>query len=175
MGKPRIRGQHTKIFVEDGSHNRILVGEVNKFSAKDLGELKKSRAIGEAGITATKTFEGYDLSFEGGKVDWNLARLNHIQNLSIYSGDRSPYFVVVTKFTYFKSSAVDTYTYPECTFHGYNIDVDANDELGEKWEGFCGEPANRASFNETATDDATISAKITALIEYARGLDTDVT
>ncbi len=137
MGKPRVRGSHAKIFVQDQAGANIQVGEINKFSVKELGELKKSRAIGEHEITSTKTFEGYDLSFEGGKVDWKLAALLHQQDNVILENKRTPYFKVIQTITYYQQGS-ETFTYPEVTIHGYNMDIDANDEITEKFEGFCG-------------------------------------
>lgn len=171
MGRPRIRGQHVKLSIQDKSGKSIDVGEISKCSIKELGELKKSRSIGEAGVTSTKTFEGYDLSFEGGKVDWRLAQMLHKQDDEIYSGERSPYFKVEQVFTYY-DGGVDTYLYPEVTIHGYSLDIDANDELTEKFEGFCGEKrtykANTLGAAATATS---ITSTIADLITYAKGQD----
>lgn len=145
MGKPRVRGSHAKIYVTDQKGNQIEVGEVNKFSVKELGELKKSRAIGEHEITSTKTFEGYDLSFEGGKVDWKLAHLLHSQDLEIISNQRTPYFKVEQRITYFGNEQNETFIYPQVTIYGYNMDIDANDEITEKFEGFCGARRDHAN------------------------------
>jgi hypothetical protein len=137
MGKPRLRGSHAIISVGDTE-----VGEITKFSVKELGEIKKSRAIGDPGVTANKTFEGYDLSFEGGKVDWKLAALLHVQDEKIYgkvgSGSRAPLFKVTQKIHYYGASQPETYTYNDVVIYGYNLDIDANDEMMEKFEGFCG-------------------------------------
>jgi hypothetical protein len=160
MGKPRVRGSHAKIFVQDQAGSNIQVGEINKFSVKELGELKKSRAIGEHEITSTKTFEGYDLSFEGGKVDWKLAALLHQQDNVILENRRTPYFKVVQTIEYYKQGT-ETFTYPEVTIHGYNMDIDANDEITEKFEGFCGKKREHTKPVELLPD---ITAIITATI-----------
>ena len=136
MGKPRLRGSHAVIKVSNQE-----VGEVSKFSVKELGELKKSRAIGDPGVTANKTFEGYDLSFEGGKVDWKLAALLHAQDKEIYGkvgqGSIATPFEVTQTITYY-GGATETFTYKDVVIYGYNLDIDANDEMMEKFEGFCG-------------------------------------
>lgn len=168
MGKPRVRGNHAKIVVMDSTGNEIEVGEVSKFSVKELGEVKKSRAIGQNSITSNKTFEGYDLSFEGGKVDWNMAQLLHRQDELIYTGRRSPSFSV-KQIVYFFDGSIEEYTYSDVTVYGYNLDVDANDELMEKFEGFCGKlrtssPTGAASTNKTANDgfvDAMLTKALT--------------
>lgn len=165
MGKPRVRGSNAVISVKDQNGNRIDIGEVSKFSVKELGELKKSRAIGEHSVTSTKTFEGYDLSFEGGKVDWKLAQLLHKADDRIYTfSDRSPYFQVTQTIKYF-NGITETYTYNDVTIYGYNMDIDANDEIMEKFEGFCG--TIRVLTPVDTKLDSEHSKKISALINTA--------
>jgi hypothetical protein len=163
MGKPRVRGSHAVIRVNDQSGNMIDIGEVNKFSVKELGELKKSRAIGEHAVTSTKTFEGYDLSFEGGKVDWHLAQLLHKADDQIYTNNaRTPYFQVTQKIYYY-NGITEVYTYNDVTIHGYNMDIDANDEITEKFEGFCGTLRTLSKPVDSA-EESKINDKIKALI-----------
>jgi hypothetical protein len=162
MGKPRIRGNQAKILVRNSSGQDVQVGEISKFSVKELGEIKKSRSIGQKSITANKTFEGYDLSFEGGKVDWNLAQILHKQDEKIYDGGRSPYFTVLQEIVYYDNSR-ETFSFDDVTIYGYSLDIDANDELMEKFEGFCGtlkvvqtvgnNIANSMEKNQTFVDD----------------------
>lgn len=166
MGKPRIRGSHATIKVGDTD-----VGEISKFSVKELGEIKKSRAIGDPGVTANKTFEGYDLSFEGGKVDWNLASLLHQQDLKIYGGigkgEISVPFKVIQTITYY-GGATETFTYSDVVIYGYNLDIDANDEMTEKFEGFCGtirqvtSPADKEEDKKKSDVEKLIDAKLKA-------------
>jgi len=163
MGKPRVRGSHAKIFIKNGTE-KLAIGEVNKFSVKELGELKKSRAIGEHTVTSIKTFEGYDLSFEGGKVDWELARLLHAQDYNIVRNKRTPYFQVEQTISYFTGEP-ETYTYDEVTIYGYNMDIDANDEITEKFEGFCGVPRTLTGFQETEPSGKTIEGLITEALK----------
>lgn len=169
MGKPRIRGSHAKILVHDQDGKPLEVGEISKFSVKELGELKKSRAIGEHEITSTKTFEGYDLSFEGGKVDWQLAQLLHEQDVNIVTNNRTPYFQVVQTITYYGTDKTETYTFPQVTIHGYSLDIDANDEMTEKFEGFCGKRKDVTPV--TGGGQAEVQKKITAMIEKALTFD----
>jgi len=170
MGKPRVRGSHAVInIIPAGGTEPRAVGEISKFSVKELGEVKKSRSMGEQQVTANKTFEGYDLSFEGGKVDWELAQLLHAQDAAIVAGKRAPYFQVKQVITYFGDKK-EEFTYDDVILFGYNLDMDANDEMSEKFEGFCGtlrqKPAS--SQNETVEASATSSAtSITAAITQA--------
>lgn len=138
MGKPRVRGSHAEIFViAEDTKETVKVGEISKFSVKELGEIKKSRTMGDQEVTANKTFEGYDLSFEGGKVDWNLASMLHNQDKSIVAGNRAPLFKIRQKITYY-GNRVEVFEYSNVVLYGYNLDMDANDEMMEKFEGFCG-------------------------------------
>lgn len=171
MGKPRIRGNHAKILVRNNGED-IQVGEISKFSVKELGEIKKSRAIGQKSITANKTFEGYDLSFEGGKVDWNLAQLLHRQDDAVFHGGRAPYFTVLQEITYYDNSK-ETYSFDEVTIYGYNLDIDANDELMEKFEGFCGAlkvalPSDGPNINKSLEKNNSL---VDNLIQAALGKD----
>lgn len=136
MGRPRVRGSHATIAIKKGS-SEVKVGEISKFSVKELGEIKKSRTMGEQQVTANKTFEGYDLSFEGGKVDWNAAQMLHSQDKKIVAGERAPLFEITQKITYY-GGIVEEFVYSDVVLYGYNLDMDANDEMMEKFEGFCG-------------------------------------
>jgi hypothetical protein len=153
MGKPRVRGNHAKIYITDSKGVAVEVGEISKFTVKELGEVKKSRGIGQNSITSNKTFEGYDLSFEGGKVDWNLAQMLHRQDELIYKGNRAPGFTV-SHTVYFFDGSVEIFTYNDVTIYGYNLDIDANDELMEKFEGFCGTLRIRSNSGKSETDNS---------------------
>lgn len=179
MGKPRVRGNHARILVVDSTGTEIDVGEVSKFSVKELGEVKKSRAIGQNSVTANKTFEGYDLSFEGGKVDWNLAQLLHRQDELIYTGRRAPSFKVIQKVFFFDGS-VEEYSFEDVTIYGYNLDIDANDELMEKFEGFCGQlktplMSGQAATNKSANDGFVDALLVRALTGSANSIVGDTT
>ena len=164
MGKPRVRGSHAKISIKVGTEV-VDVGEVSKFSVKELGELKKSRAIGEQEVTSNKTFEGYDLSFEGGKVDWNAAAVLHSQDLAIKDGKAAPYFQITQEIKYYGATNSEVYTYENVTLHGYNMDIDANDEIMEKFEGFCGTLRKRNPEGTTGIQNAKAQTTIDALID----------
>lgn len=165
MGKPRVRGSHATISITpDGGTNVVKVGEISKFSVKELGEIKKSRTMGEQSVTANKTFEGYDLSFEGGKVDWNAAILLHSQDQAIVNGERAPKFTVKQKITYY-GNLVEEFVYNDVVLYGYNLDMDANDEMTEKFEGFCGKIRVRTSDVTNAKITAVATAVDTAIAE----------
>lgn len=165
MGKPRVRGSHAKIAICKPDGTVIDIGEISKFSVKELGEIKKSRSMGEQEVTANKTFEGYDLSFEGGKVDWKAGQLLHKQDAQIVGGARAPYFVVKQTITYYGGQQ-EQYVFNDVVLYGYNLDIDANDEMMEKFEGFCGTLKSRPTLpGSDAIQNDFDSLNVAAIIE----------
>jgi hypothetical protein len=171
MGKKRLEGQHCKLIVKDSAGNQISIGEVNKLTVKTNNELRKSRSIGDSENSSSLTFEGYELSFEGGKVDWKAAALLHQQDVEIVNGNRTPYFIVEQKLKYFGTNILQTVTYPEVTIYGYEIEVDANSEIQEKFSGYCGKRKNVESSGLAKTEESIVTDKITAMIAAAIASD----
>lgn len=150
MGKPRILGNNAVIYVQDRAGALIPVGEIDKFSAKKADELKKSQPLGDKWPTSQTVHRGWELSFEGGKVDWQLASLLHAQDQQIQGGSnpaaggattaygvgRSPYFKVKQTITFFDGT-MESWLWEEVSIHGYEIDI-PTEELTEKFSGFCG-------------------------------------
>jgi hypothetical protein len=137
MGQARILGRDAKIFANLGTTN-VFLGEVDKFNAKKLDELKKSQPLGEANPTSNVVHAGWELSFEGGKVDWSLAQAIHAQDQQITSGGRSPYFTIKQKITYMNGKC-EEFEYQEVSIYGYEIDMGgATEEISEKVTGFAG-------------------------------------
>ncbi len=172
MGKARVRGQHNEISVQTMDGTYLKVGEITKMSVEELGEIKKNRGIGEAEITANKTFEGYDFTFEGGLVDWNLSSLLHRQDKAIVDGDRAPYFRIVQKIKFYGTNKIVTDTYNNVVIAGYNLETDSMDESMQKWKGYSG------SVKERKDDLVTIDAVqndtgVEAMIAKALQLDED--
>lgn len=155
MGKARVMGNNAYIYVMDNSGNAVQVGEVDKFSAKGLDELKKSQPLGDKNITSQTVFKGYDLDFEGGKVDANMAALFHNQDVQIAAGGRSPYFKVKEEVKLFDGT-IETWWYDDVTLHGYEKDAPSEDQLSGKFSGFAGTVRRRG---DDATETATAAMK----------------
>lgn len=137
VGKARVLGSNATIFVRDGSNNPCKIGEVDKFTAKKSDELKKSRPLGVKEFASQIDDQGWELSFEGGKVDWNLAALIQAQIDQYAGGGRSAYFEVVQSILFYNGE-IEEYTFSDVTIHGYNLDVGGSgDELQEKFEAFA--------------------------------------
>ena len=165
MGKARILGRDAEIFATAGA-TVVSLGEVDKFSAKKQDELKKSQALGQKNATTNVVHGGWELSFEGGKVDWQLAQAVHAQDAQITSGGRSPYFTIKQKITYYDGT-VEEFVYYDVSIYGYEIDMgSATDEISEKVTGFASyrKLSEATSATVRATTDSVI-AGITAALQ----------
>lgn len=160
MGKPRVYGNNARIYVINPvTQTEIQVGEVDKFKAKNDDELRKSKALGETEYTSQVTFGGYTLDFEGGKVDSNLAALMHAQDNQISHGGRSPYFVVKERVKLLDGT-IEEWIYPEVSLHGYDKDAPSEDQLTEKFGGFCGKKKIKSDA-ATSTD---LTSAVTSIL-----------
>jgi hypothetical protein len=165
MGKARIYGSKAVISVVKTDGTAEPIGEVDKFTAKKIDELKKSQPLGEFLPTANVIHQGWDLTFEGGKVDWNMAALIHAQDLQIQLGGRSPYFTCQQVITYFNGT-VETYQYNDVSIHGYEIDIaGSNEEITEKFAGF-----SRTRVMNANTDKTILSAVTSAAADIVLAL-----
>lgn len=165
MGKPRVYGNNARIYVVNPvTQVEIQVGEVDKFKAKNDDELRKSKALGEAEYTSQTTFGGYSLDFEGGKVDASLAALFHAQDDQISHGGRSPYFVVRERIKHLDGT-IEEWIYPEVTLHGYDMDAPAEDQLTEKFQGFCGKKKQKSKSATTPDLTGTVTAILAVMKE----------
>lgn len=160
MGKARISGNNAFIYVTDASGAKIEIGEVDKFSAKKADELKKAKPLGQKGITSWVEHGGWELSFEGGKVDFKLAQMLHAQDEQILKGGRSPYFKVKERIEYMNGD-IEEWEYPEVSIHGYEIDV-PSEELSEKFSGFCG--VNRIATQSSTVDTGSSTTLLNKLL-----------
>lgn len=165
MGKPRVYGSNCRIYVIDPSTQKeILVGEVDKFKAKSDDELRKSKALGENEYTSNVTFGGYTLDFEGGVVDSNLAALFHAQDTQIANGGRAPYFLVKERVKHL-DGIIEEWIYEDCTLHGYDKDSPGEDQLTNKFSGFCGCKKKKSEAATTTDMTSVISAMLAAMKE----------
>jgi hypothetical protein len=158
MGKARIRSNKAKICVEDLAGNVVDIGEVDTFNAKSLDELVTSQPVGENNITSHAVFKGWELSFAGGTVDWNLATLIHLQDTQIGNGGRSPYFKVEQTIEFYNGRK-QQFSYEDVTIHGYELDVPNQDALNEKFMGFSGKPRSKGAATNPANDTQSDAVK----------------
>jgi hypothetical protein len=153
VGKARVLGSSVIVYIEKVDGSLCKIGEIDKFSAKENMEIKKSRPLGAKLFASQIDPQGWDLSFEGGKVDWQLAALLQAQGRQFYNDGRSPYFSVVQEVR-FSDNTIERYRYFDVTLHSPNLDAgSSSDEVSEKFEGF-------AAYREVDGDD-TVSAAVT--------------
>lgn len=137
--KKRVLGQNTQILIMMqtgvGVPTPIYLGEFETFSAKSDTTVIKHRPIGYINQGATLQYNGYELSFEGAKVDWNLARCYFLQDESLIFSTKQPTFVISDLTTY-GDGTKEHYIYTDVTIFGYDVNKGV-DEIKEKLEGFA--------------------------------------
>lgn len=154
-GRSRVLGSSAAVFLKADDGNLCPIGEVDKFTAKEVGELKKSRPLGKKQFASQYDHQGWELSFEGGKVDWKLAALIQAQNVQFQNGGRTPYFMVTQRVLFYDGS-IEEYQYNDVTIHNYNFDEGGSgDELQEKFEAYS---ASRTAVESTQAAFATADA-----------------
>lgn len=142
--KARVLASSAIIKVKDPNTGLdIKIGEIDSFRASSTSTIIKSRPIGTALETIQHKYGGYDLEFQGGKVDWNLASLLHGQDILARSIGEAPMFTVESTIKHFDGT-VETYLYNRVIIHGYSVDINTGDAIGESFKGYAPE---RNSFN----------------------------
>lgn len=139
MSKARVLGQSALIKVRDpGTGLDIKIGEVDKFTAKSTSSLVKSRPIGTSLQTPHLQYGGWELSFSGGKIDWNLANTIHAQDVLLRSAGDYPAFNVESTIRHSDGSN-ETYLYVGVLIFGYEETMNTGEEIGETFNGFSPE------------------------------------
>ena len=134
--KARVLGCNAVIEVKDPVLGfNIKVGEIDNFSVSATSSLIKSRPIGSAIETIQYKYGGYELSFSGGKVDWELANLLHAQDLLARSIGECPVFNVVSTITHFDGTK-ETYLYNNVIIHGYEESMQSDSQITESFKGY---------------------------------------
>lgn len=165
MGKARVQSSNAVLKVKDLKGNDIVIGEVDTCTARELSELKTSQPVGDTDITSQAVFRGWELSFEGGHVDWNLAKLVHQQDQQIGKAGRSPYFKVSQTITYFDGTKVE-FVYENVTIYGYELQTPNQDSLSESFTGFSGKPRTNGEGTDAAGfEDDIITAMLNAMTD----------
>lgn len=159
-GEKRILSDHVRISVKDQRNHLVRVGEFDSFDATKQDSVRKFKPVGETYEIGLLHEGGWELTFSGGKVDWNLARLMSLQEA--YMNDKSdnqrpfslnpdafnvrnitPLYNVEHTTVYYDGST-DTYVYEDVILHNFSTKV-SNDlaEVNESVKGFA--PRRRMS------------------------------
>jgi hypothetical protein len=150
-GKSRVLSSSAVIEVADRSSTMsLMVGEIDSFTAKSNTAMAKSRPIGASMESAYLKYGGYDLSFKGGKVDWNLANKIHAQDVLLRTLGLCPLFTVKQEIKYYNGE-IETYVYNDVVLFGYSLDAKSGDEIGEEFSGYAPQRniLSLTSFGET--------------------------
>lgn len=136
--KARVLSNNAVISVKDGLlfGPNIPIGELDGFTATSTTSLLKFRPIGTAIETAQLKYGGYDLSFDGGKVDWELARRYHAMESVLRSAGDNFLFEIEQKITYYDGTE-EIFTYNDVVLFGYSLDAKTGEELKEKVSGYA--------------------------------------
>ena len=147
MSKARVQGSSAIIKVKDPFLGfDISIGELDSFSAKSTSSIIKSRPIGHSIETPQFKYGGYDLSFKGGKVDWQLARVMHSQDTLALTIGVVPIFKIEQKINHFDGTE-EIYVYNNVMVFGYDLSADgANSDITESVSAFA---PDRSSLNFT--------------------------
>lgn len=137
MGKARVHGQHAQLIILSQSLlTPIFLGELDSFDAKSRTSLIMSRPIGYINEKATHKYGGWDLSFSGGKVNWELAHFYWLHDNKLRQGDLPPNFAVWEVINHF-NGAVEHYLYKNVSIAGLDLSRKAGEELTESFEAFA--------------------------------------
>jgi hypothetical protein len=125
----------------------IKIGEVDSFTATSTSSIIKSRPIGNAIETIQYKCGGYELSFQGGKVDWQLSARMHAQDLLARSYGECPTFNVVSTITHFDNTK-EIFVYNNVILYGYEESLQTGNQIGETFKGYAPQ-VQAASLEET--------------------------
>lgn len=138
MGKDRILGSMATITV-NGPNGPVPCGEFDKFTAKQKSELKERKPLGQIKPHGQVSYGGWEMDFEGGKIDSALANVVATINGDLLNGKPAPKFTVVQTIKRY-DGAVERYKYPDASLYGFEQSIDkADDEIKEKIKGWAAE------------------------------------
>ena len=157
MSKDRILGSavHLQIYGGTGtSGGMIAFAELDSFSSKNKTTLKQNHPLGEVVPHGQLIYDGYELSFEVGKVDASLEVLQNANDQALLNGQSAPRYQIVDQ-TNLLDGTTETWVYPNVVLHDFDVTkAMGNEEIKQKCNGFA--PA-RYSGGVLATLNPTLS------------------
>jgi hypothetical protein len=156
-GQKRILSDRTTISVK--SNGKVIrIGDLDNFTVSSRDSIRVFRPVGETREYAQYESRGYDISFSGGKVDWQLARLLHKQEF-LFNNRKAgqqdipielfletnnlkdmrfinPVFEIEHTVNHYNGN-IESWVYEEVTLYGYSLTVDGDlEQLKESAKGF---------------------------------------
>lgn len=149
MSKARVQKNQAKLIVHSAILNiPIFSSEIDSFKATSTTTVHKSRPAGYALERATPVYGGYDLSFDGGKVDWEMAHFYWLQDNNLRAGKMPP-SIYISETIFHYGGAIENYIYKDVVLFGKEISI--ADEVSNSIQGF-------ASMREQGVIDTTVFA-----------------
>jgi hypothetical protein len=134
MGKARVYSNNAVILIHSQALlTPIPLGELDSFKATSSTSIIKSRPIGFINEQATLQYGGWDLSFDGGKVDWSLAHYYWLQDRQLRAGGVEPEIMISETVLHY-NGAIEQYLYKGVTIFG--LESDKGEEVKESAKGF---------------------------------------
>ena len=140
MGKARVNGNHVQLLIFNQQNLApLFLGELDNFQATSQTSIIKSRPIGFIQEGVTHNYGGWDLSFDGGKVDWALCHYYWLQDQKLRKRRVPPQLMIIESVEHY-NGALEQYVYKNVSLYGLDLQRPAGDTLTETMKGFA---ANR--------------------------------
>ncbi|MBE3584837.1 MAG: hypothetical protein IMW94_01445 [Thermoanaerobacter sp.] len=136
MAKDSILGSYAIVTVST-ANGPVPIGEVLKFTAKQAGELKKKQPLGEVDVHAQYVPQGWELDWEGEKIDRALADLIFSIEQEYRDGHNQPRFTFHQVINHLDGT-VEEWKYPDAVIYDFQSGADkANEAIKEQAKGFA--------------------------------------
>lgn len=134
IGKPRVGKKHVRMYIHSAALlTPVYLGEIDNFQRTSKTKASIDRPTGYALEGSTVQYGGWDLSFDGGKVDWALAHFYYLQDRGLIAGKQPPEFFINEIVKHYNGS-MENWVYRNVTLFGF----DGNTGDGESKESLKG-------------------------------------
>jgi hypothetical protein len=136
MSQDRILGSAVVLQVY-GPNGPVPLAEIDKFTAKNAEELKKHHPLGQVQPRGQIVYGGYDLSFQGAKVNDDWEQIAKANDINLLSGKAAPRYRVVEQKTWY-SGKVENWVYDDVLLFGFNAEAAmSNEEIKHDFSGYA--------------------------------------
>ena len=135
MGKARVSKKHTTLLIHsEALALPIPLGELDSFTKTSRTTNIVTRPVGFINEGSTIQYGGWDLSFDGGKVDWALAHFHFLQDQALTANKQPPKFFITETIHHFNGT-LEQWTYRDVTLFGFEGET-GDGEQKESMKGF---------------------------------------